>query len=528
MIVVVVAIILLCHLLLYRHRSFHYLRYFQQEEYNSGRFLSWLWNNRVFDIKATAIALIALIVVGFVPFVGSIVAAVALLFPIILEGDPRITGKITLKMTMRAKRIYLCAFILYATLLCIAAWYVRLHMLWLIQILFFQSIPLLLVIANGVMMPLERIRQRRYVSEAREIVRDVNPVIIGITGSYGKTSTKNILGEILQIAVGTTFWPPKGVNTLMGITREIRENLKRGIDYAVVEMGAYRRGSISRLCGITPPKAGIITAVGLCHLERFGSEEDIFKAKSELAEAIPDNGILVCNGDDPAVRRIAEENHKLVTLLYGFDDNDLDCWVSSMALEGDKGTSFTLHWNDDVYDGYVPMFGKTMLYNVMAAFSMACAFGADPEYVLAVLTNIEPVGNRLQVERNGDIIYIKDAYNSNPIGFCAALDVLEGLLAKRRIIITPGMIELGERRYEENVIVGEVAGAICDLAIVVGDVNSDALRCGLERGGLDDKDIVYCNSRDEGFAYLSSVVKDGDAVLIENDLTDLYEQRVRL
>ena len=171
--------------------------------------------------------------------------------------------------------------------------------------------------------------------------------------------------------------------------------------------------------------------------------------------------------------------------------------------------------------------GKPALANIVAAFTMACALGADPEYVIAVLHQIKPVDNRLQVEKFEGITYLRDGYNSNPVGFSSALDVMKALPVKRRFVMTPGMIELGERQYKANKTVGIQAGEICDIAFVVGEENRVSLVKGLHEGGMSINSVISCTTREEAFQRFEQLKEEGDALLIENDLGDIYEKKVR-
>lgn len=513
-------------------RLLRYLRYLQQEEYHVGRFTSWIKNQYAFDRRGTLIAVCAagLIAIGVPVILSNLLGAAALLITAFFEEDPRKQGKVRLKMTPRANRIALAALVLYLLSFIAIAWTTvpDFSSLWLKSVLLFQFIPVYLAAACGILSWDETIRQKKYTQEAKQLLSQVSPLVIGITGSYGKTSTKDALGNLLQATLGPTFWPVKGVNTPMGNTREIRTRLQKGIQYAVFEMGAYGPGSIKRLCELTPPHAAILTCIGIAHLERFGSQETILKAKAELAQAVPSNGILVCNGDNPGTRRIARENPKQHTLLYGFDRNNgpLDCWISSFKTTL-QGTLFTVHWKNQVYEGFTPLFGKPALSNAIGAFTMACALGSQPEYALGVIHNLYPVDNRLQVQTENSITYLKDAYNSNPIGFAAALEVMADLPGKQRILMTPGIIELGPQQYSENEQVGKKAAQVCDFTIIVGKTNKEALSSGLRAGGMSDNNIIFCQTREQAFTKLNALAQPGDLVLIENDLTDLYEVPAR-
>lgn len=525
-------------------RLVHLLRYFQQEEYDGVRFWAWCRDNRAFDRRGTAVAgAISATMFLFAPwapnewaapllFGDAVAGAFGLVWMARGEVDPRVTGKKKLVLTQRATRILRTAFTCalaftapFVVALLVAGGAIGPALAWLWLVVMFQVAPMFLMLAERLLAPGEKRIQDAFYQEARKILADVSPTVVGITGSYGKTSTKMILGELLS-ADAPTFWTAKSINTVMGITREIREKLKPHHKWAVMEMGAYNVGSIQRLCDFTPPKAAIVTAVGIMHLERFGSPENVYKAKSELPKNVPADGILVCNGDDPGARRMATEHRKATTLLYGFE-GDVDCKMTDVETIP-EGSRFTIHWQGKAYPGTTPLHGRPMLSNLMAAFTMAAALGVHPDVLMAVIRNLKPVDNRLQVQTNGAVTWINDAYNSNPAGFKAALDVLGRMPATRRVLITPGMVELGDQQVERNREVAAEAAKVCDLVLLVGETNRVALATGLKDGGAKDDAVRWFARRDEAFAAFAAMQAPGDVVLVENDLPDLYEGTVIL
>ena len=510
-----------------RKRLLRYLRFLQQDNYYSIRFIKWVWESRSFDRRGSLIAGCSSALAYFLPMASCYLGGLALLLLAWLEEDPQHSGKLPLKMTERAKRIYHTACAIFALFFLASIW-ISVAWMWAIQIVLFQMIPLCLTLACGMLSWGENKRQADYAAEARKLISESGLFVIGITGSYGKTSTKEALAQILQMALGPTFWPPKGINTAMGITKEIRSKLRKGYRYAVIEMAAYKRGSIKDLCRLTPPQAAIITGIGTAHLERFGSTEEIFRAKSELAQALPEDGILICNGDNPGSRRIAHEWRKKTTLLYGLDKakGPLDCWIASKEVTL-KGTYFDLEFFGKKYQGFTPLLGNPALSNIAGSFAMACILGGQPEYILAVIANLQPVENRLQVQKEGGATFLRDAYNSNPIGFAAALEVLAAIPGKKRIMMTPGIIELGQRQHAENKKVGRLAAAACDFAVIVNEENKNALREGLLDGGMPLEHIFCCPTRKEGYQQLNRLIGADAIVLIENDLPDLYEVHER-
>ncbi|CAN5692737.1 UDP-N-acetylmuramoyl-tripeptide--D-alanyl-D-alanine ligase [soil metagenome] len=557
-----------CAFYFFYRRLLRYLQFLQQEDYESARFLDWLIERKAFDRRGslTSVAGIALNGLSALPMLETaalnVAVAVGLAYVASREEDPRTAGKLALRMTERAKRIFNLACTIYLLSALILVFYalsgpsgalpvaygsskafefkVAMIGFWIIQLVAFFAEPLILVLANALLDPYEKGLQEDFANQARGILSKVHPFVIGITGSYGKTSSKVLLTDILN-SVGPTFTTPRSINSYMGVTREIRERMKPQHKYAVIEMGAYYTGSIKRMCTLTPPNAAIVTAVGAMHLERFGSQENVFKAKSELAEALPKDGILVINGDYEYCRKMAENHKDKRLFIYGLDEasGSVDALMFDIEPTA-KGTNFSIRWQGQVYTGSTSLLGKPMLSNALATFTMACVLGLNPELVLAVIKNVKTESNRLEPQRaaiaslqavrngkpprDGNILRLNDAYNSNPQGFKGALEVLQRVAGGRKVLVTPGMIELGDRQFEENKNCAKNAASFCDLVIVVGGTNKQSLMEGLNEGGLNTEKLKHVDSMREALNFLAEeYCVDGDVVLIENDLPDLYE-----
>ncbi|MBZ0256105.1 hypothetical protein K8I31_08590, partial [bacterium] len=328
-----------------------FLHFFQQEEYDGKRFLVWWLSSNSFERRATPIALIlTLSSLYLIPESYFLFMATACIFALLIgaAGASNRPAKIKkpLVMTARATRIFTIALSLQVVLLIFASYLIAAAMnhyctlpylpvtSFLIALIFIL-VPVFIVIANVLLSPYESRNQMKFYNEAQAILLDKNPTIIGITGSYGKTSIKQILSHILN-SHAPTLATPGSVNTIMGIARIIREKLSRDHEFFIVEMGAYGIGSIQRLCRFTPPKVGVVTAVGFAHLERFKSQETIFEAKSELPQALPQDGFVVLNGDDPFCRKMAERT-KAKAYFYGTKPElgPLDCCLSDYQLAAD-------------------------------------------------------------------------------------------------------------------------------------------------------------------------------------------------
>jgi UDP-N-acetylmuramoyl-tripeptide--D-alanyl-D-alanine ligase len=520
-----VIVVVAAHAFLMWRRLLAYLRFFQQEGYEHVRFLRWVRLRPLGD-PAFWVSLACLALAARSPLAAALLFAVAAALLAIAQPDPRRSGKVPLRLTWRARRVLAVA--------CLgsgALW------LWVAGALagptpivgalagsaaVLASAPLALIAANGLLMPYERAVQAGFEADARRRVEEVKPLIIGITGSYGKSSTKAMLASILQYKA-PTLAASGSINTLMGVTRHIRDELVFGHRYMVVEMGAFATGSIRRLCRLTPPSAGLITAVGDMHLERFGSLDEIVKAKGELAEALPPGSLLVVNADSPGALRIARAFRHCRVLLYGeHAAEDLDTRLEQVSFSK-RGTSFVLRTRDRTLSCFTPLLGRPIVLNLAGAFTLAAAVGVDVDLIVAAMRTLKPVSNRLEVVEERGITWIRDAYNSNQFGFRAALEVAAALPVARRFLATPGVIELGADQYQVNRTLAREAAAVCDTTLVVADTNREAFAAGHRDAGKEAT-LVPVASRTEAFQWLRETVRDGDAIILENDLPDLYER----
>jgi UDP-N-acetylmuramoyl-tripeptide--D-alanyl-D-alanine ligase len=513
-------------------RLLTYLHLFQQEEYDSGRFLLWLVKSQAFDRRLS----VALIALGLVQLLAPVtlpgwlfpaLAGTACLAAAAFERDPRKTGKKRLAMTARATRVYVIALVLIAIVATLAAIATRQALVWLVPV---QLVPLTLIAANLLLAPFEARTQRRYWDEAHDKLRRVDPIVIAITGSYGKTSVKHILGHVLETAAPTLI-TPGSVNTAMGIARVIRERLQPHHRYFVVEMGAYGPGSISRLCALTPPKMGIVTAIGMAHYERFKSLETVAAAKFELAEAVAANGGTVIAAADvlgfAAPRRFAEAYPGILLTVGG--EGAAGVAIGDMRQDVD-GIVVTVIWRARQYELRAPLFGLQQGKNLALAFAAACTLGLAPEDVVASLRGTPQIAHRLEVKReaNGATL-IDDAYNSNPVGFAAALEVLDMLRRPggRRILVTPGMVELGAAHDDEHRRIGRLAASHVDVLVAVAPHRVAPLSVAFAEAA-PAAEIISCSGFAEAQTWMARNVASADVVLLENDLPDLLEQKLRL
>jgi UDP-N-acetylmuramoyl-tripeptide--D-alanyl-D-alanine ligase len=514
-------------------RLLTYLHLFQQEEYDSGRFARWIIANRAWDRRLSLVLLalfaVQLIAVRWAPlgWLVPVLAGAACLGAAAIEHDPRRRAKKPLAMTARARRIYATALALTVLLGVAAALAGPLVIDWLVAV---QLVPPALLAATLLLAPLERRVQQRYWQDAHNKLRHLAPTVIAVTGSYGKTSVKHILGHVLETAAPTLI-TPGSVNTAMGIARIIRERLQPHHRYFVVEMGAYGIGSIARLCALTPPNLGIITAIGKAHYERFKSLEAVAQAKFELAEAATGNGGTVVVAADTlafAAPRAFVASHAGTVVTVGGEEG-ADLAIEALTQEAD-GVRASIRWRGREYELRAPLYGLHQGSNITLAFAAAASLGLAPDDIVAALRSTPQIAHRLEVKHQPDgTVLIDDAYNSNPVGFASALALLDTLRPDdgRRVLVTPGMVELGSEHATEHQKIGRLAAAHADILVAVAPQRVAPLAAAFA-AAAPAREIVSCATFADARAWLDRNLKPRDVVLIENDLPDLLEQPPRL
>lgn len=355
--------------------------------------------------------------------------------------------------------------------------------------------------------------------------------IIGITGSYGKTSTKNVLNQLLA-PQKQVLMTPESFNTPMGVVRTIREQLNGTHEVFIVEMGAKNRGDIRELCEIVHPQMGILSSIGEQHLETFGSLEAIVQTKFELAEAVLQaGGTMFLNFSNPHIREHKMEGD---IVRYGVAAEDevpeehYDIWADQIK-GGPMGSTFEL-----CRPGHGPVLMKTLLLgrhnvlNIVAALAVASRLGLSVEGMVPVVKRLEPVPHRLQMLGfNGRYYLIDDAYNANPEGAQAAVETL-GTFDGFRILVTPGLVELGMAEAAYNRTLGIQAAAHCDFLILVGPNRALPIQDGALAAGFDPKKIYVAQDIYDGLKMVEALVQTLEPdegpiyVLLENDLPDNF------
>ncbi len=381
-------------------------------------------------------------------------------------------------------------------------------------------------IANIINFPVERMVYHHFERKAKAKLRSMpNLKVVGVTGSYGKTSSKNILNDILNIKYNSLA-TPKSLNTFNGLMITVNNKLSKFDDVFIAEMGAYVKGEINGLCKLVNPSYGIITSIGTAHLETFGSEENILNGKMELAEYLPSTGAVVFNYDDVKQRgyEFKKQDHAKV-LWVGLNNDKLDVTASNIKCSY-KGTSFDVKFKGDekTYKFETKLLGNHNVYNILQALALGREFGIEVKDLIQAVKRVSVVEHRLELKKFPTFYQIDDAYNSNPVGAKSALDVLH-LMDGKKVVVTPGMIELGPKEEELNMEFGKQIADVADEVILVGEKRTKPIYNGLIERKFREENIHVLNDVRDAYTLLASLKDNRDLyALFENDLPDTYTE----
>ncbi len=383
-------------------------------------------------------------------------------------------------------------------------------------------LPLWTALCGLLAWPVEKAISEMYFRDAQRILRERDDLIrIGITGSWGKTSVKFILGTLLQEKFNTLI-TPASFNTPMGVTRVIRTQLEPGHRVFVAEMGARHVGDIREMCRLVHPHMGLLTSVGPQHLDTFKTLDRIRKTKYELMDAVPEDGCCFFADDGDIVLDLWRKTEKK-KVLAGLDPERDDIWAEDLKTTP-RGSTFVLCMDGERWPCHTELLGELNVRNIVLCAAVCRELGMTGREISRGIAKLQGVEHRLQLIRNpGGITVIDDAFNSNIRGAEQAFRVLKEFPG-RRVVVTPGMVELGEREQELNREFGRKMASCCDLALLIGKKRSEAIAEGLEEGGFPRQQIVVVNSLAEATEYLAAAALSGDTLLFENDLPDNYNE----
>lgn len=503
----------------------HDVHMLQLNSYRNERYRAWISQEPLRAIHIGPLFALASLILW--PFVASGTVAIvwSTIFVMLFTTRDKTPQKKKLVITSRVTRLIAAHALLFGGFMLMGALLVSKDFALLAALPVLGALsPRLLGLSNTLMQPVEKAVSQHYYNDASRILsQHKNLGRIGITGSYGKTSTKFMLQQCLSTRYNTLA-TPESYNTTMGVVRTTRTLLRPIHEFFIVEMGARQKGDIKEICDLAHPKIGIITAIGEQHLETFRDLAAIVNTKLELFAALPADGTAFYNADDEVLRAADKPNGPRY-VRYAIDSADADYRASDLTV-GAKGTEFTvLTPAGESVRFRTRLLGRHNVYNILAAIAVSVELGIPPNDLVPVVASLQPAPHRLEVKQTaGGFTILDNAFSSNPQGAKSSLEVLAALAGSRKIMITPGMVELGSREYELNKAFGIQAATVCDHVILVGAKRAVPIREGLLEAGYPEDKIYIAADLKDGQKHLSSMLQAGDVVLYENDLPDTYNE----
>ena len=435
-------------------------------------------------------------------------------------------NKLPLKGTNRIKRLFVTILIIYFIPIVIV--FLAKNKIIIASILILLAFMLAFVyyvvyFCSVINAPINKLEYLYFLNKAKKKLKQYsNLQVIGITGSYGKTSSKNILNEILSCEY-ITRCTPKNYNTPYGLMMTINNYLDKFDEIFIAEMGAYVKGRIKNLCDFVKPKYGILTTIGEAHLETFGSRENIQKTKFELIESLPSDGVAVLNMDDP-YQVSYELKNKVKVIWIGIDNKEADIYATNIKCSN-KGMSFVCHYYGEEITLTTRLLGSHNIYNILSSIALALYMKIDILDIKKAVMGLKATEHRLELKKIGNIYQLDDAYNSNPVGAKGALDVLS-MMNGTKVVVTPGMVELGKEEKEANYVFGKKIASSCDYVILIGEKRTKIIYKALIEENFDKENIFILNRVVDAYPIINALKEEKKDIyaLFENDLPDIYTE----
>lgn len=532
-----VAVIALANAVLMTFVSYRFFQSLQLSGYRLPGYFAWLKENKFSDwgrllilsflscaaLIITNVLLEDFLVFKILTYIGLVFYAIFTIVYIVNVFS--VSKKTPLKYTARMKRMI----VVFGILVFLSTYF--LMKLSLTNIPYFSHgiigvtplfVPIFVILSYLIMWPFETIHNKSFVKKAKTKLDSYDKLIkIGITGSYAKTSVKNILFSMLSKKYKVVA-SPHSYNTPLGLSKTILEDLKPNTEIFIAEMGARYVGDINELAEMIKPSYGIITATSNQHLATFGSLENVRKTKFELANFVWCNGGKMFFSSDSNIDIIKPDDESIQCdyLLSGINNGELS--TVGDIITTSTGSKFTLKYGKKQIECKTSLLGKHNVSNILLCASVAIEFGLTLEEIADTIFKLVPTAHRLAiVPSSSSLIVIDDAYNGSVEGAKAALEVISSFDGKK-FVITPGLVELGVEQFNSNFEFGINMAGVIDYCIITGTTNYEALANGLEFGGFDKSHILRAGSVSQAVELANTLSAPGDVYLFENDLPDNY------
>lgn len=501
------------------------LHMFQQNRYEIRRYVPWLITNRklMYNHVLFLIGLLLIIAIYFEWQIKLVFLALVVIIAKVKYDQLQKKYIKPLIYTMRVKRqVVIFNTLLLTSMLLLSLTNDSLSVFSYAVLIFIIATfiyPIMIVVAF-ISIPIEKYIQRKFIDLAKKRLMSMpNLIKIGITGSYGKTSSKHILNDVLCDSF-YTLMTPASYNTPMGITITIREHLSRLHEVFIIEMGADKVGEISYLMNMNHPKYGIVTSIGPQHLNTFKTLDNIIHEKMQMIERLPSDGVGFLNMDDENIANYKVKNDcRLVTYAI---DNDADFRAVNIQYTT-SGSVFDVVCPLGTFTFKTKLLGTHNIYNILCSIALACELKVEMSKIQYAVTNLQFVKHRLELKKQGDLTIIDNAFNSNPKSAKMSLEVLSRMDGYR-IVCTPGMIELGSMQKKLNYEFGTQMKDTTDFVILVGKQQTQPIYAGLKDIGYDMERVVVCDTVSEAFNVVYQMDKENKILLLENDLPDAFNK----
>ena len=501
----------------------HGLHILQLENYYLDRYVVWIKKNikKIISIRNIILLFLpticfAIIKNGKLLIISYIIEILVFLYLILITKRPK--EKKAFVVTARIKRVYATYLMLFIIITIIANIINGKYILIVLNICSVFAYFFVYLI-NLINRPIEKAIRKGFCEKAKKKLKEIPDLkVIGITGSYGKTSTKYVINTILSQKYNTLM-TPESYNTTMGVVRTINEKLTSLHQLFICEMGAKYVGDIKEITDIVEPTYGVVTAIGPQHLDTFKNLDNVRKTKLELVDSLPDDGIAFVNWEDDNIR-----NSNITKKMVKFGlTKEADYYATNINIS-ERGSSF-----DVIIPGKESIKIKTRLLgnlnvlNIVGAVAIADKLGLSADEIKAGAKYIRPVPHRLELKQNANgSLIIDDAYNSNVKGANMALEVLKSFENRKRILITPGIVELGNKSEEINKELGKKSTKCCDYIILVGAQQTVPIYNGIIEEGYPESHLYIAKNLQDALSQMNKIITPNSVVLLENDLPDNY------
>lgn len=501
----------------------------QQNSYYPSRYALWVKESYAVGLAGEAIIFCAssLLYQHKYYIAQLVLISILFLFRVVFSINQQKKSIKKLAVTSRVKRLFAAALAVFAAFIVLFSFFYGSLASEIFAVLTFMTAfisPIAALTAWTVTFPIEKCISKWYINDAKRILREhKNLTVIGITGSYGKTTTKFILNRILSEKYNVVA-TPQSFNTPMGVVRTVREKLRPETQIFICEMGAKNIGDIKEICDIVRPKYGIITSVGPQHLETFKTVDNVFKTKFELAdEVLKNGGEVFVNGDSEELLKRISTNKTAADKYKVYGTDESFAYHAGDITSSRNGSEFMLTLGKDKTAVTSKLLGRHSIINITGAAALADFLGVTAEQIKFAAAALKAAEHRLELKPyTAGSLLIDDAYNSNPEGCLEAVRVLASFGGMRKVLVTPGLIELGSKEYECNYALGLEAAGKCDIIILVGKNRSKPIREGVEAGGFNTENLYVVSSFAEAMGIYSRIADKNTVVLFENDLPDNY------